>query len=187
MRRQCARRAPGSDPRGLTWRSRRPTWRAELPTWRPRRRTWWPRRPNLASRGRSGHVPERPRVGHQRPKPPKIEISSNFLRFSIDFSTIFARCERLSDSVPHFFLARSLTAFERQTKKNKCGYRFRLAFCCSSLPVQFPRSNPQFAGLRFTRCSKVSAPSIYIYIYIYIRLMKNFPLVPRTPCSGRGA
>ena len=52
-------------------------------------------------------VPEPARV----PKPPKIEISSIFHRFSIDFSTIFAHCARPSDCAKRFFFAQ-LTAFD---------------------------------------------------------------------------
>ena len=52
-------------------------------------------------------VPEPARV----PKPPKIEISSFFHRFSIDFSTIFAHCARPSDCAKRFFFAQ-LTAFD---------------------------------------------------------------------------
>ena len=161
MRWQRDRQGPGSNPRGPTWRSRLLTWRPEPPPRRPRRPTWRPRRPNLAFRGRSKRVPVPTRAGPECPSRPK----SKFHRFFIDFRlifrslcTAFGLCQALllcsADSV-------RLTKRRRKTH----GYRFRLAFGCSSLPVRVPRSNPQLASQRFTRCSKVSAPSYVINAY----------------------
>ena len=109
-----------------------------------------------------GVSPSRPRA----PKPPKIKISSISRRFSIDFSTIFAHRTRPSDCVKRFFFAR-LTAFDRQNaQKERAAIAFVLHWAAgSSLPVRVPRSNPQLASQRFTRCSKVSAPSYVINAY----------------------
>ena len=159
-RRVRAGNALDKGPEGSTWRSRLPTWRPEPPTGWPRRPTWRPRRPNLAFWGRSKRVPERPRAGPERPDRPRSKFRQFVIDFRSIFSTIFSHCVWPSDCVKRFFFARSLIAFDRQNviKKTRT-YRFRLAFCCSSLPVQFPRCNPQLASQRFTRCSKVNASS----------------------------
>ena len=163
---QRDRLGPGSNPRGPTWRSRLPTWRPEHPTRRPRRPIWRPRQPNLALRGHSKRVPVRPRAGPGAQTAQNrnfIDFSSIFDRFFNDFRSLraaFGLCQALllcsADSV-------RLTKRRRKTH----GYRFRLAFGCSSLPVRVPRSNPQLASQRFTRCSKVRAPSNYIRPYTY--------------------
>ena len=127
----------------------------EPPTRRPRRPTWRPRRPNLAFRGRSKRVPVPPRAGPECPSRPKSKFHRFFIDFRLIFQslcTAFGLCQALllcsADSV-------RLTKRRRKTH----GYRSRLAFGCSSLPVRVPRSNPQLASRRFTRCSRVSAPS----------------------------
>ena len=108
-----------------------------------------------------GAAPSRSRA----PKPPKIKISWIFHRFFINFFRIFAPCARPSDCAKRFFFFCSAASVRLTTCRRKTqGYRFRLAFGCSSLPARVPRSNPQVASQRFTRCSKVSAPSIqYTY------------------------
>ena len=82
---------------------------------------------------RPGASPSRPRA----PKAPKIEISSIFLRFSIDFSRVFPHCVQLSGCVKRFFFAR-LTAFDQQNaKKKSAAIAFVLRFAARHCSCDF--------------------------------------------------
>ena len=85
-------------------------------------------------------------------------ISDRFFDDFHSLRTAFGLCQAL-------LLCSADSVRPTKRKKKTCSYRFRLAFGCSSLPVRVPRSNPQLASQRFTRCSKVSAPSYIINAY----------------------
>ena len=64
-------------------------------------------------------------------------IALRFRRFSIDFSTIFTHCVRLSDCVKRFFFAR-LTTFDRQNeKKKRAAIAFVLRLAARACPYEF--------------------------------------------------
>ena len=113
----------------------------EIANLAPRTANWAAKTANLAAKMaqlgvprpfqmRPGASPSRPRA----PKAPKIEISSIFRRFSIDFSRIFPHCVQLSGCVKRFFFAR-LTAFDQQNaKKKRAAIAFVLRFAARACP-----------------------------------------------------
>ena len=115
---------------------------------------------------RSEAVPNASRCGPEPVPSAQTAQNQNF----IDFSSIFLGFSLLAHdlwTVPSasFFCSAASVRLTKCRRKTH-GYRFRLAFGCSSLPARVPRSNPQVASQRFTRCSKVSAPIVCVYVYV---------------------
>ena len=127
--------------------------------------------------GRFGSVPRASRDGLRRLLLARLGAQRRFgapgLRFWLVWEgprgllgrlsrSIFARPGILRYALPSRVRQRSTN---KTQKKKTWRFRFRPAFGCSSLPARVPRSNPQLASQRFTRCSKVSAPSYVINTY----------------------